>query len=454
MSTPDLDEQIATWRSYVTRHATVSHEDADELESHLRDRIDALRDAGLDSDEAFLVAVKRLGALDEVSLEFAREHSDRLWRQLVVGGDDEPSRRAALGRGWWAVGIAVLVAIVARVLVAVLPQSDPGLALRVGAITVAAGLSGYFVVRHRPRAVTIAVVAVGLAAALAVSTLFPYAVNGSTTVIAALHIPVVVWILMGLVYAGRAEDGGWRSSRVRMDFIRFTGEWVVYLALFALGGGVLCGLTAAVVTILGQDPSILLSQWIVPMGVAGATVIAAWLVEEKKSILENIAPVLTLVFTPLFALLLTGTAIAMLVQFPVVLADRNVLLVADAALLVTLGLVLYTFSARDPLAPPRWFDRLQFALLAAALVVDLIVLVAMVIRAGDPYGLTPNRVAALGVNLVLLVNLVGTGWLLLRFLRGRSRFAPVEHWQTGYVPVYFGWAVVASAVLPVVFGFA
>ena len=58
------------------------------------------------ADEAFLVAVKRIGGLDDLSREFAREHSDRLWKQLVVGErrarrggrDGLPARRRARGR--------------------------------------------------------------------------------------------------------------------------------------------------------------------------------------------------------------------------------------------------------------------------------------------------------------------------------------------------------------------
>ena len=81
----DLEEQITAWRSYVGSRETIAG-DVAELEGHLRDQIDALEASGLSSDEAFLVAVKRMGRLDDLSREFAREHSDRLWKQLVIGG--------------------------------------------------------------------------------------------------------------------------------------------------------------------------------------------------------------------------------------------------------------------------------------------------------------------------------------------------------------------------------
>ena len=62
---------------------------------------------------------------------------------------------------------------------------------------------------------------------------------------------------------------------------------------------------------------------------------------------------------------------------------------------------------------------------ASALVLDVMVLGAMVARIGD-LGLTPNRAAALGLNLVLLMNLAGTAWLSMRFLTGRIAFHRLE----------------------------
>ena len=79
----DVDARIAQWRAALARSAAVTDQDADELEEHLRDRMADLERSGLDADEAFLIAVKRLGATDAVTAEFAREHGDRLWKQLV-----------------------------------------------------------------------------------------------------------------------------------------------------------------------------------------------------------------------------------------------------------------------------------------------------------------------------------------------------------------------------------
>src|SRR5687768_16931195 len=93
-----VESQIAEWRAYVAETPGVNGRDVDELEDHLRHQIAELNAAGLTADEAFLVAVKRMGDLDALSREFAREHSERLWKQLVVVPSDSDESRAPARR--------------------------------------------------------------------------------------------------------------------------------------------------------------------------------------------------------------------------------------------------------------------------------------------------------------------------------------------------------------------
>jgi hypothetical protein len=65
----------------------------------------------------------------------------------------------------------------------------------------------------------------------------------------------------------------------------------------------------------------------------------------------------------------------------------------------------------------------------------------------------PNRVAALGENLVLLVNLVGSAWLYARFLSGRGTFRALERWQVAFLPVYATWAAMVVILFPPLFGY-
>jgi hypothetical protein len=164
------------------------------------------------------------------------------------------------------------------------------------------------------------------------------------------------------------------------------------------------------------------------------------------------APVLTLIFTPLFTLLLLAFLATMAWTGSGIAVGREVLIGFDLLLVLVLGLVLYTISARDPQKPPGFFDALQLLLVTCALLVDGIALSAIAARISE-FGFSPNKVAALGENLILLVNLGWSALLYARFLAGRVAFPRLERWQTAYLPVYALWAWVVVVVFPPVFGF-
>jgi hypothetical protein len=97
-------------------------------------------------------------------------------------------------------------------------------------------------------------------------------------------------------------------------------------------------------------------------------------------------------------------------------------------------------------------DRVQLLAVASALALDVMVLGAMVARIGD-LGFTPNRTAALGLNIVLLVNLAGAAWFSTRFLAGGIAFHRLERWQTSYLPIFALWTGTVVVVLPPLFAF-
>jgi hypothetical protein len=117
-----------------------------------------------------------------------------------------------------------------------------------------------------------------------------------------------------------------------------------------------------------------------------------------------------------------------------------------------LCLLLYSVSARDPQSPPGPFDVLQVVLVVSALLANAVALWAIAARISE-FGFTPNRVAALGENVILLVNLAWSAVLYVRFLRGRGSFSQLERWQTNYVPVYAVWAAFVVVAFPPLFGY-
>jgi hypothetical protein len=444
----NVESQIAEWRAYVGRAPGINGHDVDELEDHLRHQIAELSAAGLTADEGFLIAVKRLGDIDGLSREFAREHSGRLWKQLLMGGDDEPARRPT---GWLeTLAFAVAAAVVVQIarLAADFPDEEPNWLLRNASLLVLPFLAAYFARRRQIDTRGWLLMAVPFLLAALVVNLYPWDPDSATEALVALHLPVVLWFAVAYPYMG----GTIRSYARRMDFVRFTGEWFIYYVLIALGGGVLMGLTAAILDPTGVDVD-RIAEWVLPSGAAGAVIVAAWLVESKQRVVENMAPVLTMLFTPLFAVMLAGAAVVYAVTGLGDAFDRDLVSVLDALLVVVLALVLYGMSARDPSESPDWMDGIQLVAVVSALVLDVMVLGAMIARIGD-LGFSPNRTAAVGLNLVLLVNLSGAAWLSARFLMRRSRLHRLERWQTSYLPVFALWAAAVVVVLPLLFGFS
>jgi len=452
METPEravrLEEQIEQWRSYLRHRQAIHAVDVEELEDHLREQVSVLLRANLTEDEAFLIAVKRLGDLDSLSREFAREHSERLWKQLVTSPADADERGGARREAVVAFGLAVLAAIAVKLpeLFGLTLESHGGFYARNLSLFVFPLVAGYFVWKRAAGPATRRWLAAGFVAAAVFANVYPFTPEGHTEILAALHLPIALWIVVGVAYAG----GRWGEPGVRMDFVRFSGELFIYYVLIALGGGVLTAFTAMLFQAIGIDPEPFLQRWMIPCGALGAVVIASWLVEAKQSVIENMAPVLTRLFTPMFAIVLIVYLATMTLTGRMIEFHRELLIAFDLLLVVVLGLLLYSISARDPQAPRNVFDWMQVVLVISALLVDALALWTIASRISE-LGFTPNRVAALGENVILLVNLAWSAVLYVRFLRGRGPFTDLERWQTNYLPVYGIWAAIVVAVFPPVF---
>jgi len=451
-----LEEQIAQWRLYLHRRRAIHGPDVEELEGHLRNQIAVLIEAGLAGDEAFLIAVKRMGSLDARSLEFAREHSERLWKQLVIAsGVPNAEKPGNTGRSEILVVLCLAVAAALAVKVPALfgirlnPDEElPLFYVRNASLFVFPLLTIYFLWKRGSNVVSGLWLALPFAAGAVLANIYRFPPGSDTEALTALHLPIALWLAVGFAYV----RSRWFADGGRMNFVRFTGELFIYYVLIALGGGVFTGFTVVMFEAIGVKPAWLIAGWLIPCGAAGAVIIGSWLVEAKQSVIENMAPVLTRLFTPLFTILLLVFLGTMAWTGKPISVRREELIGFDLLLALVVGLVLYAASARNRHTPPGFFDALQLLLVVSALVVDALALAAIAARISE-FGFTANRVAALGENLILLVNLMWSAWLYARFLRGRGSFAVLEQWQIDYLPVYAAWAALVVVVFPPMFGY-
>ncbi len=222
--------------------------------------------------------------------------------------------------------------------------------------------------------------------------------------------------------------------------------------LILCGGVVLVGLVVAFFTAIGIPIAPFAQEWLGFSILLATPVVASYLVENKRSLIENLAPVLARIFIPLFLVMMVAFIGAVAIGRQDIMANREMLITIDLLLLLVVGMVLYDLSARPEGESFTLPHVLNLALIVAALVIDCIALYGIAARLGE-YGFSPNKTAALGENVLLAVNLIGLAVAYVRIALGRGTLTRVFDWQVRYLPVYFAWMAFVVFVLPVVYGF-
>ena len=447
----EVEEQISKFKTGLSRY-TARDSGADECEADLRREIKSLVNVGLTDDEAFLVAIKRMdrseGARGAVSRELSGPQRDG------SGSTSEyPQLSSRISSSEYVIVffLALLSALAFKVPVLFgvsFSEASAGFYVRNFSLFVLPVLTGYFAWRRRLQTIHAFRLLMLVVVAIIFANVYPFRRFGSTELLAVLHLPIALWLVVGMAYVG----GRWRNNSRRMDFVRFSGELFVYYTLFACGGGVLIALTLIMFNGIGVNADWLVAEWLLPCGALGAVIVGAGLVDIQQKMSEGLAPLLTRLFTPLFAIVLLMVLATMAWTSSSMEVDREVLIGLDVLLVVVLGLHLFYVSDRNSRASPSAFDWIQLLVVCAAVAVDALALVAITGRISE-YGVSPNKLAALGENLVLFVNLAWSGWLYFKFLRGRGPFVALKQWQVSYLPVYSVWAGIVVVIFPPVFGY-
>lgn len=423
--------------------------DVQDLEDHLRDGMEELQKVGLSEDEAFLIAVRRMGSSTALAGELAQVDSDRTWKQLSrPDAPPEPENRIEVV--WVVLGTLIAAALGKLPLLFGIGLDGAGTAVylrNTALFTLPVLTLGYYFAR-RFHSGLLGLIGLAFLAAASAINLYPFRSEGSTFFLAVLHLPLLLWLVFGLAYT----SGEWRTTRSVWDFIRFSGEFVIYCVLLGLGGLVLLGLTTVFFEALGLPAEDFIMEWVGYSGLLGLPVVAAYLVEKKRSLIENIAPVLARIFIPMFLVVTVAFIAAALTRLPAFVQDRNLLITVDGLLALVTGMVLYDLSARDPEAPFTGGDLMSLLLMGAALVIDVMALSGIVGRLSQ-FGFSPNKVAALGENILLLVNLAGLLVGYVRFRWGGGTRKSILAWQVWCMPAYLLWLAWVVFALPPIYRF-
>jgi hypothetical protein len=242
----NLETQIRSWSDYLRSRGNFLETDIRELENHLRDEIDDLVKTGLAPDEAFLISVKRLGNVDLISREFSKVNTENLWKQLLI----ESGTSEAKGKNRRDIMLVVLFSLIAGTLAKIpelfgfhLYEGETGVFyFKNLSLFILPLMAGFFLIKRKPGwKLSLLVMGSFLAAALLVN-LYPFLPTQNTELLTGIHLPILLWLITGVAYMGVQ----WRTVGKRMDFIRFTGETVIYTGLVFCGVVVLGLFTAGI----------------------------------------------------------------------------------------------------------------------------------------------------------------------------------------------------------------
>jgi hypothetical protein len=306
-------------------------------------------------------------------------------------------------------------------------------------------LAAYFVYRNAPHKriwITIGCTVLGVGVYLNVLSAW----GGFNMDLAYLHTPIVLWVLIGLAFVGNE----YASVNKRIAYLKFNGELAILYASMAISGMLLSALTMALFRFLDLQIEEFYFENVVVFGAAFLLIVAAYLVVGNLKLAKHIAPYLAKIFSPLVLLTLIVFLIAIIAVGKNPFLDRDFLLAFNGVLISVLAVCVFSITERGTDAKRTIFDTINFALLTIALAIGAIALSAVWYRL-SMYGLTPNRVAVLGINMLLLIHF---GWMLVayvRFLRQKTDLMSIHRAVVQYLPIYGLWAAFVSLAFPWIF---
>lgn len=308
-------------------------------------------------------------------------------------------------------------------------------------------LACYFLFKHAVEKSNI--IGLGLAftgAAIFINTL-PNPTNSDTLTLASIHLPFFLWTLVGIAFAGN----NYKDLNQRMNYLKFNGEMAIYAVLILIGGILLTALTFSLFNVIGIHIGDWYGETVLVYGIAAAPIVATYIALQRMDSGQRLAPTFAKIFSPLVLLTLVGFLIANGIQGKSPFTDRDFLIVFNVMLMGVLAITIFTISERPTHKTKIVSDYIAIALVVVALIVDMIALSAIVFRLTS-YGLTPNRLAVLGANLLVFGNLAGILYHYAGFLRNKVDMKHVEHWITRYLPLYAAWTIFIVFIMPFLFG--
>jgi len=187
------------------------------------------------------------------------------------------------------------------------------------------------------------------------------------------------------------------------------------------------------------------------IGAVSIPIVASFIIKYLNVVTNKIAPMIANIFGPLVLLTAIAFLVALIFTGKDLYGDRDFLLMFNVMLLGVMAVIVFSVTGTSTIKRQKFNETVLFALSIVTTVIDLIALSAIFYRLGT-FGLTPNRLAVLGSNILILGNLLWITFDLYRVNTNKASIREVELSISKYLPVYLVWIVFVVFGFPLVFG--
>ena len=309
-------------------------------------------------------------------------------------------------------------------------------------------LTAYFAWKQRLSAGKITLIIVASLTGLIFINLLPNVKNSDTLILSGIHLLLVLWSILGFAFVGGKENTGNR----RLDFLKFNGDLVVITTLILIAGGIMTGLTIGLFQLIGLNIEEFYFKNIVAFVLPSAPIIGTYLIQTNPQLVGRVSPVIAKLFSPLVIVMLLVYLGAIIYAEKNPYQNREFLLIFNALLVGVMAIIFFSVAESTKTAKSSAGIWILLILSLITIVVNGVALSAILFRISE-WGITPNRTAVLGGNVLILVNLLLVTVQLYRVLCQKSAVGNVGKAITSYLPIYLIWAIIVTFLFPLFFWF-
>lgn len=274
----------------------------------------------------------------------------------------------------------------------------------------------------------------------------PMDVNDDVFTLVCLHMPVLMWGISGYFRNGNS----FISKERWIEFLRFHGDFLVLSGIILLSGFLLTAISVGLFELVGWKLEDFITGYWLVWGLPAVPLLATFFLYNNPETVRRISPLIARVFTPIALLVLTGFVVATFVSGENPYYNREFLQIFNVVLLGVMALIFFSLSEGKTWANKRWYGYLMIALGIITIVVNSIAVSAIIFRITS-WGFTPNRIAILGSNLLMLFHLIYITYMLILNTTGQKKLEDLQGAIVFFLPVYFIWAALVVFLFPFVF---